>query len=290
MIFHLTSFVEWNKAQAIGEYRAPSLESEGFIHFSSYGQILSVANLLYKSVNLPILLVIDDSKLDPNDLKWEGVDELEFPHLYRPVKIDEVIKTIPLLKNKSGEFVVSEDLNGISGSVILETSRLILRDFQITDFEGLHAYASDEEVVKNVPWGPNTASDSRMFLTRKFKEQSSHPRKTFDFAVTLKDSGEMIGGGGIFVKSFESQTAFIGYVLNKTFHGKGYATEIAKSLVDFGFSKLNLYRIEATCDLENPASFKVMEKVGMQKEGVLRGNAVYKGRRRSTVVCSIIRS
>jgi uncharacterized protein (DUF952 family) len=55
MIFHLISFVDWNKSQLLGEYRAPSLDTEGFIHLSSYGQILSVANSFYESVQLPLL-------------------------------------------------------------------------------------------------------------------------------------------------------------------------------------------------------------------------------------------
>src|SRR4051812_45537179 len=109
MIFHLTSREEWEKSLAAGEYVAPSLWSEGFIHLSSYGQILSVANAFYKNVTEPILLVLDNSKLD-GALKWEGPEGLEFPHLYRAIRVTEVLRTIPLLKDDKGEFIFSKEL------------------------------------------------------------------------------------------------------------------------------------------------------------------------------------
>ena len=289
MIFHLTSFAEWNKAQTNGEYTAPSLKSEGFIHFSAYGQILKVANSFYKSVQLPILLVVDNSKLLDIELRWEGADGLEFPHLYRSLKCSEVTKTIPLLKNKNGDFVSSEDLDQAAGAKTLETPRLILREMQLADFPYIHAYASDEENGKYMPWGPNNENDTRAFLTRKFKEQASSPRKTFDFGVIDKTTGQFMGACGFMVKSYESQVGFIGYVLKKTYHGRGFATEFSKALLQFGFDELKMHRIEATCDSENIGSFKVMQKIGMQQEALLRGDAVYKGRRRSTIICSIVR-
>ena len=288
MIFHLTSENLWNESRSRGEYAAASLASEGFIHFSTFGQILSVANLFYKNCSDPVLLAVENNPLE--GLKWEGENGLEFPHLYRPLKTEEVITVIPLLKNERGEFVSSLELEQAALAMKIETPRLLLREFQLADADKIHSYATDPDLVKFMPWGPNSIAETRGFLTRKFKEQCALPRTHFDMSVEDRQTGELLGSCGIVITNVESQVAFIGYILKKSAHGKGFATEFAKALVKFGFDHLNLHRIEATCDSENLASYKVMVNAGMEKEGVLRQNLKFKNRRRDTFICSVIRN
>jgi uncharacterized protein (DUF952 family) len=98
MILHITSRAEWNDAQAQGEYIAPSLQTESFIHCSTEKQALHVANAFYGGRTDLVLLVIDEAKLKP-ELKWEapagppapGISESDlFPHIYGPINLDAV--------------------------------------------------------------------------------------------------------------------------------------------------------------------------------------------------------
>jgi [ribosomal protein S5]-alanine N-acetyltransferase len=289
MIFHLTSEAEWKKAQSVGQYVAESLTTEGFIHLSSYGQILQVANLFYKNVSKPVLLALDNTNLGA-ELKWEGFEGLDFPHLYRPIKISEVVSVVPLNKNQAGEYVSSTDLDTLARAKTLVTERLIIREFQSSDQEFVHSYASDEDLVKYMPWGPNNVRQTREFLTRNFKFQSEVPRKTYDFAVINKLNGEFLGSGGLILTAPHSEFAHVGYIFKRSAHGKGYATEVTQALIKFGFEELKLNRVAATCDHDNKASFRVMEKSGMKQEGLLRENMRAKGKLRSTLVYSILKN
>ncbi len=113
MIYHITSRTEWGEARKHGEYRAPSLETEGFIHCSTSGQVLSVAEKYYAGQSELLLLVIDEARLS-SDLKWEppsggapppGVPEGDpFPHIYGPINLDAVIRAVDLETGPDGRY------------------------------------------------------------------------------------------------------------------------------------------------------------------------------------------
>ena len=289
MIFHLTTKEQWEAALLEGEYRAASLLNEGFIHFSSYGQIFDVANAYYRSVADPVLIAVDNTKIG-GELKWEGESGAEFPHLYRSLNVSEAIAVIPFRRNESEVYVTDGHLRSLAGAVYLESDRLILREFYYGDFSSVHEYAKDAELTRFMPWGPNSDEETRSFLSRKFKEQCAVPRTVYDLAVVEKQSQRLIGSVGLFVRDRKAASAHIGYILNGNFHGKGYASEMSQAILRFGFEALGLNRIEATCDHDNAASFRVMQKIGMQKEGLLRENLFAKGKRRSTIVCAVLKS
>ena len=108
-IYHLTSAAEWSAALARGVYTAPSLESEGFIHCSTRDQLLPVANAFYLEIEGPTVLVVDPDRLSVR-LAWElpdGADAFSserFPHIYGPIPLDAVLKTVPLEKGPDGYF------------------------------------------------------------------------------------------------------------------------------------------------------------------------------------------
>ena len=113
MIFHITTDKDWQTAKVRGSYRAPSLDSEGFIHCSTREQVLPVAENFYKGQEGLILLVIDPELLEAT-LKWEppagggpppgvGEDEL-FPHIYGEINIASVIDTLALTPDSAGTF------------------------------------------------------------------------------------------------------------------------------------------------------------------------------------------
>lgn len=115
MIYHITSRRAWSRARAEGDYRAESLEEEGFIHCSTEDQVIPVAENFYKGETGLLLLVIEPERLT-SDLKWEppadgtpppGVPEGDlFPHIYGPVNLDAVVKVFDLLSNPDGKYVI----------------------------------------------------------------------------------------------------------------------------------------------------------------------------------------
>lgn len=157
------------------------------------------------------------------------------------------------------------------------TERLILRNYNIKDWERVHIYGADPEFSKYEFWGPNTLEDTHNFVADMAQQAESNPRFKFDFAICLKENGLLIGGCGIRRETELSQVANLGWAINSEFQGKGFATEAAKVLIEYGFQKLNLSVIYATCDTRNTPSYKVMEKLGMKRVGLIKGTSEVKG-------------
>ncbi len=118
MILHLTTCKEWAKAQKDGEYSAPSLMSDGFIHCSTLKQIANTANTFFKGQNGLVVLCIDENKLK-SKCRYENpagggtydqsVGNL-FPHVYGPINISAVIKVVNFPTNKNGSFTLPKEL------------------------------------------------------------------------------------------------------------------------------------------------------------------------------------
>lgn len=170
----------------------------------------------------------------------------------------------------------------------IETKRLILRDFTPGDWKTIHEYSSDPKVVRFVPFGPNGLAQARAYHRYLLSIQREKPRKDFCFLIFSKTEDRPVGGCRLNSKGFAHQDASLGYVLIRRHWGKGYATEAAKALIYFGFSKLKLHRIWATCDARNKTSARVLEKAGMKKEGLLRRNVFQKGRWRDSYLFAIL--
>ena len=160
---------------------------------------------------------------------------------------------------------------------ILQTERLVLRPFRESDYEDVHAYASDPEVTRYTSFGPNSPEETMDFLRRTAESRLQDPRTDYGFAIALRESGRVIGGTGLHHLEHEPRIAELGYVLHRDFWGQGYAAEAARAVIDFGFNHLGLHRIYARYHPENRASARVMEKLGMKFEGVLRESTFIKG-------------
>ena len=102
-IVHICSLEVWQTAQAAGEYRADSLEAEGFIHCSRPEQVLEVANRYYGGQNSLLLLWIDPSKLTA-ELRWEPSDGDIYPHLYGPLNLAAIIQVSAFPPDTEGVF------------------------------------------------------------------------------------------------------------------------------------------------------------------------------------------
>jgi RimJ/RimL family protein N-acetyltransferase len=155
---------------------------------------------------------------------------------------------------------------------ILETESLAMRPPTMDDAQAIFQnYAQCAEVAKYLIWKPHTSiHETRQFLSiclSAIQSGSSHPK-----VVTLRATGEVIGMVDIRVKG---PMGDLGYVLVARHWGKGLATEAVSALVNTAWKIPSLYRIWATCDVDNKASARVMEKAGMQCEGVLRRWSVH---------------
>ena len=172
--------------------------------------------------------------------------------------------------------------------LLLQTERLTLRDFEAADWQAVHCYASDPEVVRFMAWGPNTEEDTREFIQRKIAEQQHEPRTSFDMAVVLRAEGVLIGSCGLVVSRPEQHEAWIGYCFKRNYWGEGYATAAAQAIISFGFEQLHLHRISATCDPHNVASRRVLEKLGMRREGHLLEDSWQKEEWRDSYLYAIL--
>jgi [ribosomal protein S5]-alanine N-acetyltransferase len=172
--------------------------------------------------------------------------------------------------------------------VRLELERLVLREWQETDWLAAHEYARDPEVVKYETWGPNSVEQTRDFVRRSIEASRSEPRTVFELAVTERANGALIGGCGIRVRDSIHREGDLGYTLGAGWWGRGLGTETARALVRFGFDRLGLHRIWATCHVENRASARVLEKAGMRLEGTLRKHRLQRGEWRDSFLYAVL--
>jgi ribosomal-protein-alanine N-acetyltransferase len=154
--------------------------------------------------------------------------------------------------------------------VLLRTPRLTLRDLEAADWPALLAVESDPEVARYQEFGPRTATETREYLTRALRFAASQPRRTFDLGMTLGDDPRLVGRCGLGMSDEDGRQGMLWYTLRRDLWGRGYTTEAAHALVAFGFRELGLHRIWADCDPGNIGSYRVLEKLGLRREGHLR--------------------
>ena len=160
----------------------------------------------------------------------------------------------------------------------LTTERLLLCDFVERDWEAVLAYQQDPLYLRYNEWTSRTAEDVREFVQKFLDHQKQIPRIRYQFAVTLKSTGQLLGNCGVRRDSPEAQEGDMGYELDPKFWGNGFATEAARAVMQFGFSHMDLQRISAWCVADNVGSARVLEKLGMRLERRMRDHQYFKGR------------
>ena len=156
----------------------------------------------------------------------------------------------------------------------LETERLLLRKFTTDDFDAVHSYVSVFENIIYMLWGPNTAQQTQAFINIAISKAAEVPCTNYQYAAVLKANNQLIGGCDLAVSGDEAE---IGWILHRDFWNQGFGTEMGKAMLELGFNELSLHRIIAHCDAENQASYRVMEKIGMRREGLfLEGRPAHK--------------
>ncbi len=182
-------------------------------------------------------------------------------------------------------------------SVRLTTVRLVLREIEQSDADSLYSYWSDPEVTRYMPRRVVSRKGVGDLVKKALEGRYAKPRRYFRLAVTLKELGALVGDCVCRVTDQESKEdlakiigqAYIGYFLNRKSWGKGYATEVGRALLSFGFEQLKLLRIWAWCDTENSASVRVLEKLDMRQEAHFRKSVMVQGNWRDCFVYGILR-
>jgi ribosomal-protein-alanine N-acetyltransferase len=161
-------------------------------------------------------------------------------------------------------------------TVPLRTDRLVLREFVKTDFDAVFAYSSDPKVTRYLFFGPRDEESTAEYLEELLASQIEQPRTRFELAVEEASSGRLIGACDLSL--IEANAVDLGYMLGTPDWGKGYATEISLALLEAAFCELRAERVISTVDVNNGASIRVLEKIGMRWEAVFRKHRRAKNR------------
>lgn len=166
----------------------------------------------------------------------------------------------------------------------LETKRLLIRDFSEADWEAVQRYAGQENILVYEAWGPNTPEETREFIALSRQAAAQLPRFDFDLAITLKASQQLIGGCSFHIFKEATDRGDFGYIVHPDFWGQGIATEAATALMQYMASNRGVQVVEATCDVLNLASKRVLEKCGLEIVHRINDHMFIKGRHRDTFV------
>ena len=153
-----------------------------------------------------------------------------------------------------------------------ETHRLLIRPPLLEDAKDIfNNYAQDVEVTKYLTWKPHKEFQDTVKWIKKCILDSKTEKSLF-FVLSLKEENQTIGMIDFRLDDFK---ASFGYVLAKKYWNKGFMTEAMKPVLEYVLNKPNIFRIWATHDLDNEASGKVMLKLGMTFEGILRRSVMH---------------
>lgn len=171
----------------------------------------------------------------------------------------------------------------------LTTRRLVLRAFVASDAAEVQRLAGDFAIADTTleiphPYEPGMAET--WFATHKPKFEAG---EVVALAITAGDGGTLIGAVGLSIRQ-RFDRAEIGYWVGKPYWGQGYCTEASQAAMEYGFKEFNLNRIFAVHFKRNPASGRVMQKIGMKQEGLLRQHIKKWDRYEDMVVYGILRS
>ena len=159
---------------------------------------------------------------------------------------------------------------------VITTDRLILRKIVPEDLYDMYEYACEPEVSRFLLWSPHlNIAETRGHI--EYLQKMYRKSCCTDWGVALKSSNKLIGTCGFAAIDTHNNRAEIGYVLSGKYRGHGYMREAVRTVMDIGFNRLGVNRIEARILEGNTASEKLAESVGMTREGTLRKALFIKG-------------
>jgi len=171
----------------------------------------------------------------------------------------------------------------------IESTRLVLRPFEMADCEAVLEYQSDPDVVRYVPWPVRDASMVEESIAMAMHQTSLEGQGDYlSLALVRKSDGRLVGQMNAMYDSEKDQCGEIGYVVSPRFTGQGFATEASRALVGALFGTRRFRRVIATLDDRNIASRVVVEKLGFRQEAHFIENELFKGEWISTLVYAML--
>jgi RimJ/RimL family protein N-acetyltransferase len=152
-------------------------------------------------------------------------------------------------------------------TISIKTKRLLIRNFIENDCNDLYEYLSDKETYRFEPGEPITIETAKNICYERSKN---------DKFLAIQLNNKVIGH--IYFAQIKPQkllTWETGFIFNKKYQGKGYATESLTAIIDYGFNNMNIHKIIAHCNPKNVSSWKLLERVKMKREGKLRENIYF---------------
>lgn len=156
------------------------------------------------------------------------------------------------------------------GTPMIETKRLILRKIEMNDARRMFDYIfSDRRVMDNLIKGPHKAISET--IDRLTEITNHYVSENFCYwGIEMKESGELIGTIDLYNIDDGTENCEVGYNIGFNWWNQGYGSEALHAIVEFAFRFMNIHKISATHNIDNPASGRIMLKVGMKREGIIR--------------------
>lgn len=171
----------------------------------------------------------------------------------------------------------------------ITTDRLVLRLFQQSDAKTVARLCNNYNIYKStlyLPY-PYSLEDALNWIQRH--EQNFNDNRVYEMAITDKETGELYGAIAL-SNNQNSNHGEIAYWVGEEYWGRGYATEAAGAIIEFAFQVKKLHKVFARYFNSNPASGRVLDKLGMKKEGILIDHIIKENRYENLVYYGIINS
>lgn len=170
----------------------------------------------------------------------------------------------------------------------ITTRRLIIRDYTTADASAVASYAQDASYWQFQSAEAPTAAQIDSLIQWVVKDQTISPRLMHFLAVARKDTGEIVGEAVLKIVNPAERQGEIGFGVAPKFWKQGFSSEIAGAILDTAFQHFKLHRVAGQCSPDNKRSIRVMQKLGMAREGLLRDIHFVRGKWWSTLIYSML--
>lgn len=164
-------------------------------------------------------------------------------------------------------------------------SRVLLREFHSNDLDRVMAVVGDDRVTDSLSFDTRTRDQAAKMLNGILGRAKQDPRTEYYMAVATAGDG-LVGFTRLALDGVQS--AKLGYAIAVNYWGRGYATDAARALIDFGFRELKLHRISAAMGPNNTASIAIADRLSMTYEGRIRDHVYTNGRWRDSLLYSVL--
>ncbi|MGE5560141.1 MAG: GNAT family N-acetyltransferase [Chloroflexota bacterium] len=276
-------------------YLPAAFAADGFIHCTDGRQAVSIIlTINYREDPEPYVYLCIDKDRVTSEVRYDDPARI-YPHIYGPLNRDAIIAVLPAARAEDGTFLMPAELSepatpqpaphvdpraaatAIAETVTLTGPRVTLRVGRAEDAESIFRHANHPVIaaMTGMPHPYPGVEGALHWIESTWTRLAAGAE--LHLAITLSGEDEAIGYIGLNSINRTHKSAELGYWIAEPYWGRGLVTEAARLLVDHGFRELGLNRIYARCRDDNRRSYRVMEKLGMKLEGVMRQEAFRDG-------------